>query len=433
MRLAQFVDVRPRSSLLCPNLLLTSPSFSLHRVSKLIRRLAWVSISAVAVSEQVQSQLVTILRCHCHALQNLQSLDLEALRDRRFPLPFSSIAQLPALSKLCLPPLLKLEVRPLISSVASMNLAKLSLFGSDQISTNDLATLLQRLPVAPLRSLNLGFCKGVAQSTLQELMRFSSLATLRLEGLKHLEIDVQPLSRLPLSKLVLHQSNVRDSSFASVQSMPSLTLLDIQLTETTADVFRVLPSIFPNLSLLSFNDAMLNETCVPHLERLTNLQKFRVGNCEHFHGPCYEGLKSLKNLTKLDLRSQPALRPEEWSFLPHLPHLQSLSVIDVNGITDSIMPYFADLKELRRLTLTPNSISFHGLVYLVECPLVSLTLKSGERIDDEALAVIAEQFFFTLEELNLQSCKNLSAESIAIYSSSFIKLQTFAHGSQASR
>lgn len=360
--------------------------------------LAWLSLSVIRASTQPHSELYTLLRCHSRLLKNLTKLDLAELRDRRFPLLLTQLAQLPHLRSLYLPPLLKIEADSLVSC-QQFNLLRLRLSGSTTLENSQLSIFLLSQPL--LKTLDIGFCKLLDQSILDTIAKLKDLHTLHLEGCQNM-FDLSPLLSLTsLRKLYLHVAEVEDMAFKNFSTFTCLELLDIQGTKTTEEVIPLLP---PNLSFLRLAEGSVSDWSSQHLKRLSKLTNLEIVKCPALFGTGYAQFSgAFPNLARLELRTQPPLMDDEWKFISTFRNLTSLSIIDMRLAGDPVLANLTQLYQVSKIAISPNQISHLGLHMISQLPITSLYLKNGSLLDDSALPILFD-CFLQIEDLNLQLC-----------------------------
>lgn len=345
-----------------------------------------------------------MLRCHCRLFERLTDLDLRDLRDRRFALPLSQLASLPALRHLALPPLRKLESEAL-STTKGFKLSKIRLAGSESLSTQQLSHFLatQR----SLQKLDIGFCHSLDQPILEAIATQTHLYSLRLDGLKNLT-DLSPLSRLPsLHKLILHLAEVDDDAFNGWKNtFPPLRVLDIQGTRTTEQVLQTISRI-SSLTRLHLAESSVSDATAPLLGKLHQLTNLNFVKCRNLFGAGYQAFVQNSKVERLELRSQPALAVAEWQFVTCFHLLKKVSIIDMQEIDDQVVSLFADMPHLSKFAASPNVISYQGVRSLSSCPITSLYLKSSGILDDRVAPILID-FFPHLIDLNLHSSPGVS-------------------------
>lgn len=285
------------------------------------------------------------------------------------------------------------------------NLRKLRLVGSNELTNAHIICFLATQ--SSLASLDLSFCKKLDQTIIPEVAKLTNLKSLHLDGTIGIT-DLAPLATLPaLSTLTLYLSDVDDMAFEMISACKSLKRLDIQGTRTTEDVLRF---IAPLSSLVELH---LSEGCVSDqntlmFKKMINLTNLSFVKCPNLFGIGYEHLATLAKVERLELRSQPALVNEEWSFLSNFRLLTQVSIIDMRDVGDEMLQYLAEAFHLSRLAVSPNSITFHGIAMIAHCPLKTLILKNGSLLDDGVIPVLMDGLT-QLAHLNVQQCLGLTA------------------------
>lgn len=206
---------------------------------------------------------------------------------------------------------------------------------------------------------------------------------------------LQPLQNL--RELSLHVDNLAGPGLAHLSALPRLEFLELNGAGLGSEAVAYLHGC-RGLKSLTFwgQDVDINDRCAVHLAKMTGLEELQFIYIESISDTSMPYLAQLTSLKKLGL-SHSSVSDRGLKYIPALASLEQLS-LPREGITDRGIGYVAELKQLKHLDaggVCPVDLDTGGytdiaLEYLSTLPaLESLTMASGMGITDRGMASLA--------------------------------------------
>lgn len=189
------------------------------------------------------------------------------------------------------------------------------------------------------------------------------------------------LAGLPTVRtLVLELSSVTDAGMADLAKMPALEDIQLKRCDLTSKGYEELAKI-KTLKRIRAPQTNFNDDCIAAIKDMTQLELLDLQDCNQV---TEAGLAPLKNFTKL----------------------KSLRIYGPT-ITDTVMTYIADAKNLASLSLEQSAVGVDGMKTIgTLSKLKELKLYGASNVTDDALAQIAD--LKDLEILELRSTTTTS-------------------------
>lgn len=172
-----------------------------------------------------------------------------------------------------------------------------------------------------------------------------------------------------------------------------------------------------NLTSLNIRNCnRIDDKGLAAIKGLTQLQSVSLQNCDRFSGAGFTHLQELPHLTSLDLQGCHKVNDAGLAALEKLPNLKSLNLQGCSGVTDAGLAHLETLPQLTSLNLMGcEQVTDGGLAHVKKIKqLATLDLSGVTRITDEGLANLTDAGPRNLERpqhletLNLRFCNAIT-------------------------
>ena len=230
------------------------------------------------------------------------------------------------------------------------------------------------------------------------------------------DADLAELAKFPtITKLTADKREVTDEGMKSVAKMPALRTLDVTLSGITDAGMEHLKSA-PKLEDITLKRCDITAEGYKHLAGIKTLKRIRAAQT-NFDDTCLAAIAGMSQLELLDLQDCNRVSEQGLAVLKNFPKLRSLRMWGPT-ITDAVLSYLADAKELRLLSLEQSAVGPEGLAHIAGLTnLTDLKLYGASGVNSRALEHLKGLTKLTTLDLRSTTANNKGMAHLAGLSS----------------
>lgn len=224
----------------------------------------------------------------------------------------------------------------------------------------------------------------LTEKSLKLISGMSRLDSLKLTRATFKEDWLKHITRLPLSYLGLHGTQITDKSIPVILKMKTLRSISIGDTEITDKGLEAL-SKSKTITHLDMNIARcITNDGVKYIGNMKQLRQLELPCTRNLTGKCLANITGLKHLSYLNIENM-KLEPEDLAILSSFKNLINLDLTNCK-LKDEALPEIAKITSLKILDMPGNDITDNGLMKLAKLKrLKRLTIKECPNLNESAV------------------------------------------------
>jgi len=235
----------------------------------------------------------------------------------------------------------------------------------------------------------------ITDEGLKYLANLKDLEILDLHDTSITDDGLKNLSQLTnMRDLNLAHTDISNAGLANLEQMHQLNHLYLTSTPINGDGLRLIKSL--PIERLHLDDTIIKESDFPVVNEFKSLTELHIGQSK-LTGAGLEALTDLKALKQLFMSNCP-IANKNLRFLKQLPQLEEIGA-GKTQITDEGLAYLVDVPTLKTVQINENDITDSGMKYLLKMPqLVRLRIEKT-KVTDEGFRDIGQ--LTNLQELDV--------------------------------